>query len=368
MKILSRHFLGDHAYIAYPHSNCFVDGGKELIHARGTTAKATLYKLDMASRESRPLLEMGPAAPNETAIWYDVALKKNRIAGIFDNRAWYFDFDAPGLKWTEVYAPAEGNRIQGLPSITADGSKLLCGEYRAGSHVAVEIDLETGKARELFSHAWHANHFHYCPHDESWIAFSHEGPTETTPDRCWMWHETLAPEGKQAFDQKSEVPGKFLYVGHERMSFHDVSGYVIAYAVSPAGKRGLYEYFADNRPARLLWESDVMWHCSMDPSGRFAVIDTTGPWDGRGLPAEEIQKAVEAHVKADAQRLPNSSEVVLLDLEKHTDLSLGTVMRTRHPYHPHPAISPDTRWIAYTDAGSQGTPGFWLLAIDTEAK
>src|SRR5690606_32265950 len=135
----------------------------------------------------------------------------------------------------------------------SDGRKVLLREKRGHRNHALELDIASGTLRELFVKDWYANHFHYCPHDESWVGFSHEGKTELIPDRCWVWHAEHAPEGRVVFDQASDAPGTRLCVGHERWCFHDVSAYAIAFAVSPAGKRGLYEVFGDGRPAQLRW-------------------------------------------------------------------------------------------------------------------
>jgi hypothetical protein len=155
-------------------------------------------------------------------------------------------------------------------------------------------------------------------------------------------------------------------VGHERWGFHDVSAYVPAYAVSPAGRRGLYEIFGDGRPTKLLWENDVLWHCTMDCSGRYAAVDTTGPFRERGLEEDEFRASVERHLEADRTKGSNASDVVLLDLKALRALPVATVERTRHPYHPHPALSPNARWIAWNDS-SPGNRGAWVAEIGHEA-
>lgn len=316
-----------------------------------------LYSLDLLTLNSDFLLSTGPVSQS---LYFDVALGCERLAAVFNNAAWIADIGGTP-KWERVYTPPRGCQLQDLPSITMNGLKLLIGESDLESHSAIEIDLRTGESEVLFRKRWHANHFHYCPFDEAWIGFSHEGPTETTPDRCWVWHAEKAPEGKVVFDQTSSLTGVPLCVGHERWAFHDVSAYVIAYAVSPGGKRGLYEAFADSRQARLIWESDVAWHVDMDLTGRFAVLDTSGSWFAQG--AKEIDKAREEHLLADKLRTANRSDIVLLDLQEKRSLYIATVERTRHPWHPHPALSLNNDFVVFNDY-SNGNRGFWIYDLD----
>lgn len=349
MKLLGERLeLGPGSYVTYPHSNGFVPGGREMVYVQPREGQIELCVLQLESGKRFHLqtVESGDGVP--PLFWFDVAYRAPVLAAVFHNRVWSLRLGEKA-DWQCVYTPSGTGRLHGLVSLRADGSCVLCGETREGAYVAVEIDLRTSKARDLFSHSWLANHFHYVPHDETWIGFSHEGPTEDIPDRCWAWHAEHVPGGKPVFDQRSEREGIRLCVGHERWCFHDLSAFVIAYAVSPAGKRGLYEVFADGRPATLRWDSDVFWHCSMDRTGRFAAIDTSGRWSENGLSEAEYIACRDRHVQADKDKIPNDSDVVLLDLERRESLHLARVRRSQHPYHPHPTISPDGQWVAWTD-------------------
>jgi hypothetical protein len=235
-------------------------------------------------------------------------------------------------------------------------------EHQNGSNRALEVDLATGGVKKLFTIDWDANHFHYCPHDENWVAFSHDGATEVTPDRCWVWHAEHAPRGRLAFDQASEQDGVRLCVGHDRWCFHDVSAYAVAYAVSPAGKRGLYEVFGDGRLAQLRWHSDVLWHCTMDTSGRFVAADTTGPFRQEPFSDAEYQRHTDNWRRHDSVKKPMTVDVVVLDLQRQRSLHVAEAWTEKHPYHPHPAISPDGRWVAWNDWNLERR-GIWLAEI-----
>lgn len=363
MNISSRLFLGQDTYLTYPHCNAFADNGRTLIIGRlgAQSGEDCLLRLSLDTGKPIPLQTMGRREKGEGAVWFDVARRVPRLAAIFDSSVWLLDLNNPA-DWIRIYTPSKANHPQGLPSISSDGRRVLCGETRGNQQVAVEIDTDTGISRDLFTKDWLANHFHYCPYDESWIGFSHEGPTETIPDRCWVWHALRAPEGRCVFDQQSDVAGQRLCVGHERWSLHDASAYAIAYAVSSAPKRGLYEVFADGRPARLLLENDVLWHCHMNATGRVVALDTTAPWHDGGLSPDRFREGLKRHLETDANKGENSSDIVLTDLQTGEILPVATVVRTRHPYHPHPMLSDDSRWLLYNDA-THSKRGVWLCAL-----
>jgi len=363
MRILSRSFLGDNTYITYPHTNAFMGNGKGLLYCRIDEGSVWLIHRNLETGKSEVVSEIGSLSGTGKLPYLDVAQRAPRVATCFNNAIWIMDLEN-ACRWINIYQCPVEKGLDDLVSLSADGSKLVCMEHEGAQSRAFEIHLESGQIRKLFSMDWLANHAHYSPHDEDWIAFSHEGATESIPDRCWVWHAEFAPQGRAIFDQVSDEPGKLLCVGHERWGWHDISGYVVAYAVSPARKRGLYEIFADGRPARLLWENDVLWHCNMDPSGRFAVVDTTGPFQRTSLAEHVFREALDRHLQTDRERGWNTSEVVLIDLKTEEFIHVATVGRTRHPFHPHPAISPDRRWLIWND-DSKHSRGAWLAELDT---
>lgn len=367
MKVLKRHFLGDNTSYTYPHCNGFLPGGDALIYRQDLEPnRSVLYRLNLKTLESCALPEIPSLDPTRSSgLAWDVALENSCIGAISHRTAWVLDH-VDAKEWRKVYSSPEGVKHQDLPSLTPDGRRFLTGENRAdGTYAAVEINLVTNEAKTLFTKPWFANHFHYSPHDPSWIGFAHEGRCEVTLDRCWAWHAEKAPEGRCVMDQcaVADDPRLPLNVGHERWCFHDASAYVIAYAMSPGGKRGLWEVFADGRPPRLLRESNTAWHCNMDATGRIAVVDTSAAWDSVPVVGEEFYRGRAAHLHADAERLSYLSDVVLLDLRTGQDLHVARVTRTRHPYHPHPALSLDGRWLVYNDI-TPGRTGAWLVELD----
>jgi hypothetical protein len=361
MSVVSRTFLAEASFTTYPHMNAYVDGGQAFVYKRTDQGVPRLYRRELASGRDTCLTELRA----RTGGCWEVAWRNSsRLAVVDDNRAWIIDLSRPD-RLREVYAPTGGAKVDALCSISGDGQKLLLREHDNGQNRALEVDLASGTVRHLFTQDWYANHFHYCPYDASWVAFSHEGPAEEIPDRCWVWHADHAPKGRVAFDQASEQDGVLLCAGHERWCFHDVSGYVVAYAVSPAGKRGLYEIYGDGRPAQLRWHSDVLWHCTMDTSGRFVAADTTGPFREEPFSDADYRRYTDRWRKYDSIKRPRVVDVVVLDLERQQSIHLAEAWSATHPYHPHPAISPDGRWVAWNDWDPERR-GIWLaeLAMD----
>ncbi len=373
MRIQSKHFLGLTTAITYPHCNGFLPNGRQVIICNvphGSEAKPCLTLLNCDDRTSVPLPEFpfsDDVIHHENAtICIDVAQDIPRVFAIYRDIAAYIDIDECGQgTWHLIRTKRNGCKLQGLPSITPDGERCLIAENRDdGLCVLVEYDITTQTERVLFSKSWYANHFHYCPHDPAWIGFSHEGATETIDDRCWAWHETLAPNGKCVFQQaiNGKFPDASIFAGHERWCFHDSSALVVAYAVSTQGPRGIYEAFSDDRPSKLIWECNTAWHCNTEHSGRYIVIDTSAAWDHPPASPEEHRKGVEAHLEADRTKSENLSDVVLIDRETRSHLYIGRVSRRKHPYHPHPALSQDGKWLVYTDYSAE-TRGVWIVEI-----
>lgn len=360
MKVVSCTFLGENGFTTYPHMNGYVEGGRALVYMRAHPKSRKLYLRELESGEEKVLAEFDAEVPGSC---WDVALQKKCLAIILGNQAWIMDLDNPAAM-KSIYTPKDSFKLDSLCSLSKDGRRLLCGEVRGKLNVAIEIEVESGSVRELFSKTWHANHFHYCPFDENWVAFAHEGKTEEIPDRCWVWHAEQAPEGKCVFDQSSEEPGVKLCIGHERWCFHDVSGYVPAYAHSPAGPRGLYEVFGDGRPAVLRWPSDILWHCTMDLSGRYVAVDTAGPI--REEPFTESEYAGHlAHFRKNDKVGIIHGDVAILDLETQTYVYVASARWLKHPYHPHPAISPNARWVVWNDC-DPAKNGIWLAELSKE--
>ncbi|KRV50648.1 hypothetical protein AQ490_16815 [Wenjunlia vitaminophila] len=330
--------LLDAAHLPYPHTNGFHHGGERLVLARyspavgGTGLSSVRWR--GPTTDERPLCELPPSTPGPGGpVWPDVALAAERAAFTWNGTLYVLDLESGTLE--RLYAAADGHTLQDLCSITAEGDRVVVMEHPLHQRVPVrclEVSL-TGQVRQLFATGWFANHPCHSPHDQSWLAYSHEGPACDVRDRVWAWHPDHAPDGACVYDQGP------LAVGHERWMFHDLGAVVCAYGVSEAGPRGLYMVHPDGRGARLVSGGERDWHCDISRDGRWAVVDTTGPHDapGRGW-----------------DNAGHTSDVLLVEVATGTRTVLARTGADSHPRHPHPVFTPDGTSVLY-NAGDPAT-------------
>lgn len=331
--------LGDFAqgrYLTYPHANGFADGGRNLVLGQYGGETFSLWHYNLKTGREAKIGEWPRSSCGTEMLWFDVATLANVLVTIVDNAVWKIDLNDTSPEPQVIYRETTGT-LQALPSTTADGAKVLVGRKEGEWYQVLEIDaIAASLPRILFQSHWFANHFHFCPHDEAWIGFSHEGPTDQIADRAWGWHPHAASKGKCLFD--NALAG--LFVGHERWSFHAVSLVAVAYGASPQGPRGIYEISPQSSSPRLVSEGDRDWHVNVSQDGRWAVVDTTGPhdapgrgWDGAGL----------------------VSDIQVLDMQsgRREFIARSRFAKDFH-LHPHPVFSPDGATIYFNEASEDG--------------
>ncbi|MDR2675915.1 MAG: hypothetical protein LBC18_13875, partial [Opitutaceae bacterium] len=117
------------------------------------------------------------------------------------------------------------------------------------------------------------------------------------------------------------------YNGHEVALFHRLGALTIVFPNSPGRPTGLYEINFDGT-FRCASPDTVRtdWHCNPSRDGRWAVVDTqeTG-----------VSHLYAVNLATGARRL------------------LCRTSYTAHPWHPHPHISPDGKWVVFNDAALQ---------------
>ncbi|GAA3108069.1 hypothetical protein JOF29_001616 [Kribbella aluminosa] len=319
--------LAPNAHLTYPHCNGFHEGGERvaLVRYDAGAVRIVSVRWNGPSRDERTLHTVpGRVGSEDEPAWFDIARDSGRLAIVVGNVLQVAD---PDDALEAVWSPPAGHTLDKLVSLSADGSRVAVTTAAGTVWSGWQVDVATNRATLLFQKPWYANHIHYCPHDERWIAFSKEGPALETPDRVWSWHPDTAPAGRNALDQHaiSDTPGAFVAVGHERWCHHDTAALVVGYGAGEARPRGLYLTYADDRPPRLVSSGERYWHCDISRDGRYAVVDTSGPSDapGRGW-----------------QNAGNVSDILLIDLETGGSRKLARTAATRHPWHPHPVFTP----------------------------
>ncbi|MFI6386813.1 oligogalacturonate lyase family protein [Nonomuraea sp. NPDC050547] len=318
------------AHLTYPHANGFHAGGERLLVSTYGPRTGERGISSVAWRggepDERPLCAFTAAEP----VWPDVAPAAEVAAWVRDGALYVLD-----LGGGEPEPVHRGRGLQGLCSITADGRRVVVMEHDGEAVDCLEVSLATGAVTRLFREEWFANHPHHSPHDEDWLAYSHEGPANEIGDRVWAYHQG---ERRRVFDQRG------MAAGHERWMFHDLGALVCVYGVSERGPRGLYAVHPDGRPARLVSEGERIWHCDISRDGRHAVVDTTGPHDepGRGWD--------------DARQI---SDVLLIDVATGEQTFLARTGADTHPRHPHPIFTPDGSAVLY----NHGDPATGQVAV-----
>lgn len=333
-------------YLTYPHSNGFAAGGRLLVLGQQEGNHVSFWAVDVTTGSERLVGRHPVTTQPQKLVWFDIAVETDELALVAENTLWLHDLRAESQPRL-LYKSPTGMRLDMHCGISRDGHRVIVAEqaWNGGSAPersrAVYIDTHSGHSTILFEKPWWMDHMHFCGHDENWIGFSHEGPTHLIPDRVWAWHAVHAPEGRCCFDQRSDAPEQFLYVGHERWAMHATSALAVAYGFTAAGPTGLYKVYPDARPARLISASNRDLHCNISPDGRFAVVDTTGPHDAPGKGWENSDGKV--------------SDIVLVDMStgRRTFLARSRIGKS-HPCHPHPVFSPDGNWLYYNEADESG--------------
>lgn len=328
-------------YFAYPHSNGFLtNSGNPVVGQRGGK-QVRLHEWDFRSGAMRPIL-----TTSITDMYWDISEQDDRLFLIRQKRE-IVSINAASKDRKQDYAVhySSDHDLESLISVSRKARKILYaferpnGEVRDGKVAYIcELDIASGRSTELCQLPFDADHQHYCPHDESWIGFSHEGDVDKLLDRVWGLNRA-DPRGKceQLWNQK--IGTEILFCGHERWAYHTTGALVVAYRHSPGRPRGLYFVDPVQKANVLISASDYDWHCNLDRRGRFAVVDTLPP-------AQKLRE--------DDGRL--ISDIVVIDMKTG---ARHWVARSHadphgHPYHPHPHFTPDGKCVVFNDFGHDG--------------
>ncbi len=318
-------------YITYPHCNGFRTSGNRVLINEAHPDHTLVIEFDLDRGTERPLLRIDD---HLEYLWFDLPLEGDSLFYTTQTSLVMVDLDRSPMVRHELMRVGEGTHTHVLPSVSADGSTALLAYMDGNAHGFRLLDARNGTVLGQAQWNWFANHFHLSPFDPSWIGLCHEGPTETINDRIYAWHAQEAPEARCIFDQKPDSHGNRLCVGHERWCFHERAALAIAYGVSPHGPRGVWKLSPYHEP-RLISEANRDWHCNVSRDGRFAVVDTTGPFDAPGC-------GWEGH--------GGVSDILLIDMQSGERRFVArSHLGAKQHCHPHPAFSPDGRWIVFNE-------------------
>lgn len=335
-------------YFAYPHNNSFVpDNGLPVI-AQIKGNAITLCQWNFKNGDMRPLIKTGIGN-----MYWDIALDAGKLF-LIDHREHVISVSTTSAavmpdRWP-LAATAAGTKMEGLVSVNRTATKLLCGieHFEPGTTSVdagqmVEIDLATRAYSPLCALNFSADHQQYCPFDENWIGFAHEGDIRHTLDRVWGLNRALSSEPAVLWNEIA-ADGHSLLAGHERWAFHAAGALVVAYHGSSGHPQGLYFIDAATRTAKLISASSYDWHCNISRDGVWAVVDTAPP-SGRTREADG--------------RIISDIVLVHIPTGQRQWIARSHASPAGHPWHPHPHFSPDGRYVLYNDfaADGTGTPG-----------
>jgi fibronectin type 3 domain-containing protein/sarcosine oxidase gamma subunit len=325
--VLRTVFGPPNSFFTYPHNNGFwrsdtVNWGPDTA-VIATDLGAGNFQLSQFDPNTSRLAVIGQQAFLATTYFWDVAT--NGVAVVTDANSaalkWDLNTNTKSVLWSTTT-----DRVTGA-TITPDGTRVAFATQLIGSSgldcSLRTVDVATLVAQELVhKNPFVLNHVHYSPFDPNWIQFSHEGDPVTIRDRMWGWHATLAPspDGANIFPAAG---GLNLQNDHERAMFHAAGSVVVAYGgnassgVWEAYYNGTYKHTSTNH---LGYDAN---HVDISRDGRWMVIDTTN--------------------------VGGVSRVVAVNFATGAWQLLYTTSINTHPYHPHPVISPDNKWVFFND-------------------
>jgi hypothetical protein len=323
-------------FFAYPHNNGFYDG----VPVLAKYADGTQYFLSYDPADGREAV-LGSATGLRRFSYYDIA--ENGLAAVCDGAAVTL-VDLSGVAPNRVlYKAPEGCKLH-MPAIRPDATAvaLTLEKNTAGGqeYQLVSIEIESGRATVLMTKPFLLNHAQFSPFAPDWIMVSHEGSASQVKDRIWGWHASLAPDGKNLFAPQTGANGRSLLLGHERPLWHKEGQVFCVYAGSAGKPAGLYEVDFSGR-SRVVSEGDA-WHCDISRDGKWAVVDTQGDGAAGDIVAVNCRTGARA---------------VLVE----------KIAYARHPWHPHPRISPDGGWIIYNNAAENNAVFIKLSRPDLAA-
>lgn len=329
-----------HSWIAYPHSRGFLtgSGGTRVLLGQNPGKSLQVVSQNLDESGHQVLFQCPVTDGYRGHLWWDAQEAGPRGAWLLvtaANALHLVPVDRPS-EVAVVYRPPAGWTLYEIPSIhpTEPVALVLLQKTNEAGRI-FELDLETGRESPSAELPFYTGHAHYAPHNPDLIGFCHEGPTETVPDRVWYLDKQHPEKARALWDQKVPHEEKALCLGHEVWLAHEEACAVVAYGVSPAGPRGLYQLSPHHGP-RLISRGDRDWHVGSRTDGSLWVCDTTGPHDAPGTGWENAGQ---------------TSDILLVNPRSGQRHFFA---RTRfspqgHPGHPHPRFSPDGLWVWWNE-------------------
>ena len=242
-----------------------------------------------------------------------------------------------------------------LPHITNDGRYMSFEYHQNGCDGGYVLDLKERKLVDSFTHPFHqpfpmADHVMICPTDHTKVFFAHEGDTRYISNRLWL-HEKGKGErciAKQRLDEDGNLGDCF---GHECWAPDGKGLWFVKYRESTLLPIGLSYVDMEGNQKNAVYGKYPYWHVGCSADGRYLGADAIAKkYDGpriADLTDEEMERIIEC-------------DCCVVDLATGEERSVIKVLSNSvHPCHPHPAFSPNSKWLAFHDfVDGQVTVGF----------
>ena len=195
--------------------------------------------------------------------------------------------------------------------------------------------------RKVFAPPFAAcDHYMICPTDKDKVFFAHEGTTEYISNRLWLWEKDKGMRciAKQYLDEDGNLGDCF---GHESWAPDGKGLWFVKYPVSPQPPRGISYVDVEGNQKVAMYGKYNYWHVSCSADGRFLGADTQiCKYDGPELPM----------VSEEDMKLVYDSQCCLVNLATGEEkVVIDVVTNSKHPGHPHPAFSPNSKWMCFHD-------------------
>ena len=235
----------------------------------------------------------------------------------------------------------------GMPHVTSDGKfmSIECSEPGKSYGGAYIVDLEKGEIIEeickVFEPPFEAcDHYMICPTDHTKVFFAHEGTTEYISNRLWLWEKDKGMRciAKQYLDEDGNLGDCF---GHECWAPDGKGIWFVKYPVSPQPPKGLSYVDMEGNQKIAIYGKYPYWHVSCSADGRYLCADTQiRKYTGPELPM----------VSEEDMKLVYDSDCCVVNLETGEEkAAIRVVTNSKHPGHPHPMLSPNSKWLAFHD-------------------
>lgn len=254
------------------------------------------------------------------------------------------------------------NALSEVESLHTDGHdrKLAVQVKETGSDRDIAISESGGSTRrcrrlailDISSGEWDLNNTHEFPDGtpqmthimmnpeyENLLFFCHEGTTALIPDRLWTL-DSDSGEQKNVFAQNNDKCTRENVLtretsGHEVWTDDGESIVFVKYASETnLGMNGIVRIDKYGEKREYINDDYRYWHCYPSADNRFIVADTelSGKYSGTNIDMRF-----------------GKTEIVLIDAVTSKSILLAMPnVGEKHPYQPHPCISPNGRLVSFS--------------------